>query len=316
MDPKVSNCSKPSQRASDLTDVSVTKGEGVVENAPCLLFDHSLVQQPSNPDDSDDSEPYHSEEPNGLNLSIPVDGGTSVGSLYMIHDPSESEVEPESAWDADTQLDDGQDPYVEVDLAVQVPLDTIEDDRALALVQVVPPDAGLCMADRDIDPLPPIMTRSCDLSPQNQPALVLRQPDVLSSTTLLDQVETTLVSTENYYPRVKDPPSPPPPLPIQLAMDEDSSMLSSMSLRANNPLLLPPLTICQGRSSPLRFSPLWLIGLRTAPGQKGPSPLMRIWFFWWKQRLRTSTFHFRIPKSFNKLLDYLPLASGLYQRGA
>jgi len=62
----------------------------------------------------------------------------------MIHSPSEdSEEEPESASHADTQFDDGQDPYVGVDLAIQVPLDTIEDDRALALVRVVPPDADI-----------------------------------------------------------------------------------------------------------------------------------------------------------------------------
>jgi len=144
IDKKVSSQSKPSRPASDMTDVSVTKGEGVAAKtsfSSFSSFDHNLVQQPSKP------KPQFRFQSVSSCATVSVvheDPPRFVESCYMIHSPSEdSEEEPESASHADTQFDDGQDPYVGVDLAIQVPLDTIEDDRALALVRVVPPDADI-----------------------------------------------------------------------------------------------------------------------------------------------------------------------------
>jgi len=136
-DTEVSSCSKPpslSQPASDLTDVSVRKGEGAVAKASHSFF-----------------------------------GSQEVSTSITHHDLAFRDLSPSPA----SETKQG--------------------------------DAYIGITDRVIDPPPPDTTTSCDPSPQNQLALVLRQSGVLSSTILLDQVETSLVLTKNSYPRVKDP---------------------------------------------------------------------------------------------------------------
>src|SRR6266571_9358465 len=59
--------------------------------------------------------------------------GTEVDSISYIEPGSEAE----EAYPDDSNL------HIEVDLTVQVPPDMIQDDHALALVQVVPPDANI-----------------------------------------------------------------------------------------------------------------------------------------------------------------------------
>jgi hypothetical protein len=46
-------------------------------------------------------------------------------------------------WTSPAELNSKPDGHIEYDLTIQVPHDVIEDDHALALVQVVPPDADL-----------------------------------------------------------------------------------------------------------------------------------------------------------------------------
>jgi hypothetical protein len=299
MDMMASSHSKPSPPASDMTDVSVTKGEGVVANPSQPLFVCSLVQQPSHP---------KLQVVQNCTASTESDGGLDSSPLSSPLCTTDSVVHEDIPYPmlsaATCSVVCRNDPEVLTSITHfglaspgLYPLPASESKQG---------DAYSCISNRVIDPSPSVMTSSHDPSPQNQLALVPRQSDALSS----------VVSTRISYPRIEDPPLPPPPLPIQLAMDENSYLLSAMFLRANNPLLLPPLTIRQGQFPPLWPQLQWLFGLWTAPGQKWPSPPTRIWFFWWKHRLRTFAFHFRIPKSLLQLLDYHSLGSSLYQRGA
>ena len=55
---------------------------------------------------------------------------------------SDLDIEPESGV-YETHSDGGHDLPIEVDLIIHVPPDVIEDDHALALVQIVPPDTDI-----------------------------------------------------------------------------------------------------------------------------------------------------------------------------
>jgi len=86
-------------------------------------------------------------------IGCPSDPDENLSSFSLLAHPggndpeatetdSDSDVEPESGV-YETHSDGGHDLPIEVDLTIHVPPDVIEDDHALALVQVVPPDADI-----------------------------------------------------------------------------------------------------------------------------------------------------------------------------